>query len=243
MTDPQAIAASDASLTGPVADGPVRYDVETVMAGWRTSAADAGEAELRLVDLAPLAKVSLHAAPAGPFATDLGVECGAVELFDDGLLVVGVAPGEWLALAPGASDTLVAQLEHLAGADDVAVVDLTHGLAAFRLLGRDSFTVLGRLVEGPVTGAGDRDGSATATLVDGVRTLLVRDDLLAQEVPGGHREATGPVPDAGDLVSSVVLVCDRSQAIVLRRAILAAGADVDVVEEGYGAYRRYHADA
>lgn len=238
--------------TGPA--GPLSDDV-VVIDGWLVSATPSPPgAPLRLTDLCPEGKLLIRAEFAGPFADELGVDVGRAELFDDGLLVASVAPGEWVALSPNRAPPLAAGFAQLSPEELVTTTDVTHGLGVMRLTGWAAPEVLA-VVAGPAANpARLSDGDALAAPVAGARTMVVRDDLVASDVGieargNEHPAATsgggpdGPGPDGPELVPSFLLVCDRSQCAGLFERLLEAGRPWGIVAEGYAAYRSYHPDA
>lgn len=83
-----------------------------------------------------------------------------------GSLVFTVSPGEWLVIGdrPDAGD----------------VVDMTHGRAAFRLTGATARSVLERVCALDLGDSMTPDGAAARTLVAGVATELIRDDVAGE---------------------------------------------------------------
>ena len=79
----------------------------TVEHGWEVSARRT-EADLRITDQTPLAKVLVQASPNGGVARMLDVPFGRAARDERGVLVVGSGPGEWLLLAPPGTATEVA---------------------------------------------------------------------------------------------------------------------------------------
>jgi sarcosine oxidase gamma subunit len=210
---------------GPVAAvGPLVVTDGVVVDGWVTSSTVA-DAPLRLTDCCPQAKLVVQADPAGPFAAEIGVEVGRAELFDDGLVVVSVAPGEWIALTSGDGATLAGQLEGLVPAERVTAVDMTHGLALFRLTGDDAGTAVTALGGPALRPATFTDGTATALALAGARVVVVRDDVV---------EAAWADDDVDErLVPSYLVLCDRSQAAHLHEALLVAGERHGIEPEGH----------
>jgi sarcosine oxidase gamma subunit len=224
-----AMAAPPAVALGPVAAvGPVAVAAGVVVDGWVTSSVIA-EAPLRLSDCCPEAKLVVQADPAGPFAAEIGVEVGRAELFDDGLVVVSVAPGEWIALTSGDGTTLAGKLEALVPVERVSAVDLTHGLALFRLTGDAAATTVTALGGPALRSATFTDGSATAMALAGARVVIVRDDLVeaADEAQGTEER----------LVPSYLVLCDRSQGDHVHESLLLAGERYGIETEGYLAVR------
>lgn len=258
--DRVAVEAEPCHPTGspsPRSRGPFPVAGDGVWGGWLVGE-EATDAELRLTDCSAEGKVVVLADPQGPMARHLGVGVGRAELFDDGLVVASVAPGEWLAFTPGPPAALVKQFAGLAASELVSVVDLTHGLAMARLSGTSAPSLLARLAGRAVGPGALADGQACAAPVAGARAVIVRDDLIGAELlaygaasePSGHPPADAPdaAPGLGDdgppeLVPSYLIAVDRSQGGALWDALLAAGAGDGLGVEGYLAYRRYHLDA
>ena len=153
------------------------------------------------------------------------------------LLVAGLAPGEWLALAPDGGPQLMENLRHLAGPDPL-IVDRSSGLAAFRLTGESATTVLCGLDDHHLAGFDLQDGAVLAATLATVRCIVVRDDLLPEEL------GTQPHPDWPEvaLLTSFLILCDRSLAAALHSRLLEAGAFEGIEAEGHGGYRTYHRD-
>lgn len=219
------------------------------------------KATLRLSDANPCGTVAAFAAPSGQFATELGVDPGRAELFSDGLLVAGIAPGEWLALTPGTGAALVGTLHGLAAGQDVVLADRSGGLAVFRLTGASATDLLAELCD-DVRGARVlADGAVICSAVAGLRCTVVRDDLLPEELLAGFDlggfgvldldeldaaaaagDGSADVDEDAPLVASYLLVCDRSLARELHARVLAAGGADGIEAEGFARYRSYHRD-
>jgi heterotetrameric sarcosine oxidase gamma subunit len=213
-----------------------RGDVES--AGWMVDGR-ASSAPLRLVDCSSVTKFEVQADPAGALAGQLAVAVGHVELFEAGILGASPAPGEWDLFVPGATDGLLRLLEGAAREELVSVVDVTHGRALLRLSGAEAPRVLSSLCGLDLGPASFPTGRVTVAPVAGARTLVLRDDLFADEfgpVAGG---ATRGGPDGGgdDDVPSYLLCCDRSVGRWLTGQLLAAGAPFGLEEEGYLAHQ------
>ncbi len=192
---------------------------------------------LRLSDANPSGKVQVWAAPSSPLAAALGVEVGRAELFADGLLVAALAPGEWLALTPEVGAVLEAALRELPGGPAAVLVERSAGLALFRLTGRDAPAALASVCP-DVAAATPDDGAVLSAPLDGIRSTIIRDDLLPEELAAEH--AGGPADEP--LVCSFLLVCDRSQARSLHTRLLEAGRPYGIAAEGFARYRSYHHD-
>lgn len=206
-------------------------------------------AVLRLSDANPCGAVGVWAPPDGAFASALGVETGRAELFSDGLLIAGLAAGEWLALTPGTGAALVPVLAAIAGGEDTVLIDRSAGLATFRLTGVGAGDLLAELCEDVRAGHAPADGGVVTSAVAGLRCTIVRDDLLPEELLAGFDSdevvagtAVVDLDEHAPLVASYLLVCDRSVARELHARILAAGAADGIEPEGYGRYRSYHQD-
>lgn len=193
---------------------------------------------LRLSDANPCGKVQVFGDPASTFASDLGVELGRAELFAGGVLIASPAPGEWLALAPSDGIALHALLHGLGASEDVVVVERSAGLAAFRLTGGRAPDVLAAAGSAAWLAPGLVDGGVRRGPLAGVRTTVIRDDLWPEQLAADEDEVG---PDAA-LVTSYLLVCDRSLARVLHAALLGAGGPLGIETEGYAGYRAYHHD-
>ena len=247
-------------LIGPLGPFPLHEDTHVLHRDdgrWLVSAR-ATRSGLRLSDANPSTKLHIRAAPESRLAAALDVATGRAELFADGLLVAGIARGEWLALAPGSRAALRGQLAGLAGEELVLLTDRSAGLAAFRLTGQESATVLAGLTEGHRAEDPPGDGSVVSTALAGIRCVIVRDDLLPEdlagelllpgELLGGELGADGgaveaPFDPALALVNSFLVLCDRSVARELHAQLLQAGAFEAIEPEGFARYRSYHADA
>lgn len=241
-------------LIGPLGPFPLHEDTHVLHRDdgrWLVSAR-ATRSGLRLSDANPSTKLHIRAAPESRLAAALDVATGRAELFADGLLVAGIAPGEWLALAPGSRAALRGQLAGLAGEELVLLTDRSAGLAAFRLTGQESATVLAGLTEGHRAEDPPGDGSVASTALAGIRCVIVRDDLLPEDMAGellaGELLADGAAVEAPfdpdlALVISFLVLCDRSVARELHAQLLEAGAFEAIEPEGFARYRSYHADA
>lgn len=226
---------------GPLAPGEDTHVLLRSDGRWLVSARTASPGSpLRLSDANPCGKVQVFGDPASSFASDLGVELGRAELFAEGLLIACPAPGEWLALAPSDGSALHALLHGLGAADDVVVVERSAGLAAFRLTGGCASDLLAGAGGGGAArlSPGLVDGGIRRAPIAGVHTTVIRDDLWPEQLAADEREVA---PDAA-LVTSYLLVCDRSLARVLHAALLEVGGPLGIETEGYAGYRAYHHD-
>lgn len=199
----------------PVARGPVTVPgPRAVVDGWEVSTRRSAAA-LRLADASPLAKVAVRAADDGPFAAAVGVPFRQSRR-EDGVLVVGSGPGEWLLLgAVGTAAQLLERVRGLAPGDFVTAVDLTHGRALMRLTGPDAPRALAKVCAVDLSDAVTPDGSAFRTSVAKTATDLVRDDA------GGG--TGGP---------SYLLHCERSSGQYLFDCLLDAGREFGIEPAG-----------
>jgi hypothetical protein len=96
------------SETMPIARSPIPpVPPVTVEHGWEISVRRS-DAELRIMDCTPLAKVLVQASMNGEAANTLGLPFGRAARDELGTLVIGSAPGEWLLLsAPGTAAEVV----------------------------------------------------------------------------------------------------------------------------------------
>jgi hypothetical protein len=203
---------------------------------------------LRLSDADPSGKLQIRVAPDSGFAARLGIVVGEAELFDDGTLLAGTAPGEWLALTPGPAAVLAEQLAGLVDPDDRPILaDRSDGLALFRLTGPAAATVLTSCCA-----AVPEAGAVVTAPVAGCRCWVVRNDLpVAGGDDGGDRDERGDSDEDGDdlrsepvgpPLRSYLIVCDRTLAPSVHAALVAAGTDAGIEVEGFAAYRSARAD-
>jgi heterotetrameric sarcosine oxidase gamma subunit len=186
-----------------------------VIDGWEVSRRQA-TGGLTLSDRTPMAKVLVHADPAGPYAT-MALGFGHAAHLDDDVLEIGSGVGEWLLLGPAGSAAALMDLvrSRLSRADDglVSVIDLTHGRALVRLTGRLAAAVLSTVCGIDLDDAVTPNLSAFRSIVAKVVTDVVRDDL-------------GPTP-------SYLLHCERSSGQYLFDVLLDAGADDGLEVAGF----------
>ena len=231
MAEPLVVDALRLPARGPIRAGTSIHD------GWSVED-DAASGPLRLVDCSPVTKLEVQADPTGVLAGLLAVAVGRTELFEAGILGASPAPGEWHLFVPGPTDGLTRLLEGAAAEEFVTVADLTHGRALLRLSGAEAPRALSRLCDLDLGTTSFLSGRVTVTPVAGARTVLLRDDLFADELG-----LTGAGDGESDVeVPSYLLCCDRSAGTWLFGAVLAAGAAFGIEEEGYAAYRARRAE-
>ncbi len=211
MAEPSAPAGSGVR---PVARSPIRPAAPVeVVGGWEVSRRRS-EAPLRLRDCAPLAKVAVRAAPDGAAAAALGVPLGHARRDEQGVLVVGSGPGEWLLLGPPAgAGTLVQRAAALLDDRLVTVVDMTHGRALMRLTGVEAAACLAKVCAVDLSDRVTPDGRAFRSSVAKLATDVVRDDR--------------------DRVTSYLVHCERSSGQYLHDTLLDAGAEFGVDVDGF----------
>jgi heterotetrameric sarcosine oxidase gamma subunit len=182
----------------------------TVVDGWEVSAVRADDAELTLTDCTPLAKVAV-ASRQPELRT---VRFGRAARDEDGTLIVGSGPGEWLLFGPpGHAAALAANAEAQKAGPGTTCVDLTHGRALVRLTGEKGPSVLAKLSAIDLDDDLVPDGAALRTAVATVATDIIRDD---------H---DGP--------RSYLLHCERSVGQYLFDALLRAGAEYGLAVDGF----------
>jgi heterotetrameric sarcosine oxidase gamma subunit len=135
---------------------------------------------------------------------------------EDGVLVVGSGPGEWLLLgAAGTAAALRDRVRSRAGDDLVTTVDLTHGRALMRMTGRAAAQALAKVCAIDLDDSVTPDGTAFRTSVAKIATDVVRDDA-----GGGTGEP------------SYLLHCERSSGQYLFDCLLDAGREFGVEPDG-----------
>ena len=191
-----------------------------VEAGWEVSGCRSAAA-LTITDCTPLAKVHLRAPWNGAMAKALGVPFGRADR-EQGWLVVGSGPGEWLVLAPPGAAAAVADwlgtvAADAAGDEFVSMTDLTHGRALVRVTGPDAAGLLARLCGADLHDDMAPDGAALRSAVAGVATDIVRDDTMID----------------GAAVPSYLLHCERSSGQYLFGALVSAGESFGIGVDGF----------
>ena len=198
----------------PVARSPITFPgSRSVVDGWEVSSRRSAAA-LRLSDASPLAKVSVRADADGALADAFGVRFRGSRR-QDGVLVIGSGPGEWLLVGGvGTADQIAQTVRGQGEGEFVTAVDVTHGRALMRLTGRDAAAVLSKLCAVDLSDAATPEGAAFRTSVAKVATDVVRDD------GGGAGER------------SYLLHCERSSGQYLFECLLDAGKEFGVEPEG-----------
>ena len=201
-------------MAEPIARSPIApAPPVTVEHGWEISARRS-DADLRIVDCTPLAKVLVHASTAGEVARTLGIPFGRAARDECGTLVTGSGPGEWLLLAPpGASATVAGRVKEVQDEGLVSVFDATHGRALMRITGARAADLLAKVCGVDLSEEVTPDGAAFRSSVAKLVTDVVRDDQ------GGER--------------SYLLHCERSSGQYLFDALIDAGDEFGIEVEGF----------
>ena len=135
---------------------------------------EAAGADWRLSDATETPKLLVYEdfESGGVMERRLGVGFGAAARAGDGSLACGIRPGEWLLLGErsGSDPT----------ASGAVTVDLTHGLAMFRLTGAAARDVLAAVCSIDTTEAMFPDGAVCGASVARVGCTLVRDDVAGE---------------------------------------------------------------
>ena len=198
----------------PVARSPISpAPPVTVEHGWEVSARRTN-ADLRIMDCTPLAKVLVLASMDGGVARALGVPFGRAARDEHDALVVGSGPGEWLLLAPPGTATEVAdRIEAVPDDGLVSVVDVTHGRTLMRISGARTPDLLAKVCAIDFSEEVTPDGAAFRSSVAKLVTDVVRDD------------------ESG--VRSYLLHCGRSSGQYLFDALLDAGDEFGIEIDGF----------
>ncbi len=186
--------------------------------GWEVSARRSN-ADPRIVDCTPLAKVLVYAPTDSEVARALGVPFGRAARDVFGILVVGSGPGEWLVLSPpGTAPEVAGRVEAVPDARLVSIVDVTHGRALMRLTGARMADLLAKVCAIDFSEEVTPDGAAFRSSVARLVTDVVRDDENG--------------------VRSYLLHCERSSGQYLFDALLDAGDEFDIEIGGFATVTR-----
>jgi heterotetrameric sarcosine oxidase gamma subunit len=181
--------------------------------GWEVSTRRT-DADPRIMDCTPLAKVLVLASKEGEVARALGVPFGRAVRDEYGTLVVGSGPGEWLLLGPpGASAAVAGRVEEAPNEEMVSVFDATHGRALIRITGAQTVDLLAKVCGIDLSEEVTPDGAAFRSSVAKLVTDVVRDDR------DGER--------------SYLLHCERSSGQYLFDALIDAGDEFGIEVEGF----------
>jgi heterotetrameric sarcosine oxidase gamma subunit len=198
----------------PVARSPIAAAPPvTVEHGWEISVRRS-DADLRIMDCTPLAKVLVRASMDGEVARMLAVPFGRAARDEHGTLVVGSGPGEWLLLAsPGASAAVAGRMGEVPDEGLVSVFDVTHGRALMRITGARADDLLAKVCGVDLSEQVTPDGAAFRSSVAKLVTDVARDDQ--------------------DRVLSYLLHCERSSGQYLFDALIDAGDEFGIEVEGF----------
>jgi heterotetrameric sarcosine oxidase gamma subunit len=198
----------------PVARSPIApAPPVTVEHSWEISTRHS-DADLRIMDCTPLAKVLVRASTRGEVARSLGVPFGRAARNEHGTLVVGSGPGEWLLLAsPGSAAEVARRAEEIPDKGLVSVFDATHGRALMRITGARAADLLAKVCGVDLSEEVTPDGAAFRSSVANLETDVVR--------------------DAQDGVRSYLLHCERSSGQYLFNVLLDAGGEFGIEIEGF----------
>jgi heterotetrameric sarcosine oxidase gamma subunit len=198
----------------PVARSPIApVPPTTIEHGWEVSARRSA-AELKINDCTPLAKILVLAPTDGELARALGVPFGRAARDQQGTLVVGSGPGEWLLLTtPGTSGVVTARVEQVQDGGLVSVFDATHGRALMRITGARAPDLLAKVCAIDLADDVTPDGAAFRSSVAKLVTDVVRDDI------GRER--------------SYMLHCERSSGKYLFEALIDAGDEFGIEVDGF----------
>lgn len=152
-----------------------------------------------LHDVSATTKIIVRAGPDTVARHQLDASFGTSRT-EEGVLVIGQRPDEWIILGPAATSR--ALVDGLDRSGHVSVIDHTHSRALFRLTGAEAASVLEKLCSLDWNDHMTPDGAAVSASVAKVNCDLVRNDL--------------------DGVRSYLISCDRSYGQYLFDAILDA---------------------
>jgi len=181
--------------------------------GWEVSARRT-DADPRIMDCTPLAKVLVLASANGEVSRALGVPFGRAVRDEHGTLVVGSGPGEWLLLGPpGASAAVAGRVEEVPNEEMASVFEVTHGRALMRITGAKTVDLLAKVCGIDLSEEVTPDGAAFRSSVAKLVTDIVR--------------------DARDGERSYLLHCERSSGQYLFDALIDAGDEFGLEVEGF----------
>jgi sarcosine oxidase, subunit alpha len=181
--------------------------------GWEVSTRRT-DADPRIMDCTPLAKVLVLASKDGEVARALGVPFGRAVRDEYETLAVGSGLGEWLLLGPpGASAAVAGRVEEVPNEEMVSVFDATHGRALMRITGAKTVDLLAKVCGIDLSEEVTPDGAAFRSSVAKLVTDIVRDDR------DGER--------------SYLLHCERSSGQYLFDALIDAGDEFGIEVEGF----------
>ena len=151
-----------------------------------------------------------------PTAAQLGVGFAASAVTEDGVLIAGARPTEWLLI--GDREPVAALVAGLDRSGHVGVVDHTHSRALLRLVGGDAAALLELVCNLDWSDRMTPNGAVVSASV-----AKVTCDIIRQDVP-----AAGGNGEGGGAVRSYRLACDRSFAQYLFDVLLDVGAEFGI---------------
>jgi heterotetrameric sarcosine oxidase gamma subunit len=163
------------------------------------------DAPLTLQDVSSTTKVFVRAGPETDACGRLSTPF-ATSRTEDGVLIAGQRPDEWILL--GRATAVGAVIDGLDRSGHVSVIDATHSRALFRLTGADAASVLEKLCSLDWNDHMTPDGAAVSGSVARVTCDIVRNDRE------GRR--------------SYLISCDRSYGQYLFEVILDAGQEFGI---------------
>jgi len=191
-------------VADPIARSPIHPARPVTVERGREVNASRTDADLRITDRTPLAKVLIRAPEGGTVARTLGVGFGRTARDERGTLVTGSGPGEWTLISPpGDTRETIERVEAVSGDEFVSVVDVTHSRALVRISGDKTPDLLSKVCGIDLSDEITPNGAAFRSSVAKVAANVVRDD------------------EEG--VRSYLLHCERSYGQYLFDALMDAG--------------------
>lgn len=163
------------------------------------------DAPLTLHDVSSTTKLIVRAGPETKASRRMSAAFGTSRT-EDGVLVVGQRPDEWILLGRGSA--IGGLIDSLDRSGHVSVIDGTHSRAMFRLTGADAASVLEKLCSLDWNDHMMPDGAAVSASVAKVTCDIVRNDL--------------------DGTRSYMISCDRSYGQYLSEVLLDAGQEFGI---------------
>ena len=164
---------------------------------------------LMLTDASATTKWLVRAETGGAAADRMDAPFGSSRTAEDGALVLGSRPGEWIVSGPAAAVAeVVGGLDGLDSSEFVTALDWTHGRALFVVAGTDAPRMLEKVCSLDWSDAMTPDGAVASASVAKVTCDIVRCD--------------------GDRAPTYMIFCDRSFGQYLFDALIDAGDEFGV---------------